>query len=257
MSIDPDRLESAYQIARDRLLAERTSKGHWVGELSTSALSTATAVMALEQVRRDLASRGRKPAGHDAETLTSLIANGIAWLIAHQNDDGGWGDTTKSKSNISTTMLCRAVLAFAGESRDESRESRDDALASAERYIDAAGGVPALIARYGKDRTFSVPILTHCALAGLVDWRTIPALPFELACLPAKFYAAVRLPVVSYALPALIAIGQVRHHFAPTRNPVTRLLRIARFRRACASSNASNRPTAVFSKRRRSRASSR
>jgi len=48
MSIDPDRLESAYQIARDHLLAERTSEGHWVGELSTSALSTATAVMAFD-----------------------------------------------------------------------------------------------------------------------------------------------------------------------------------------------------------------
>ena len=36
--------------------------------------------------------------------------------------------------------------------------------------LKAAGGVtpdylaPAIIARYGKDRTFSVPILTHCAL---------------------------------------------------------------------------------------------
>jgi squalene-hopene/tetraprenyl-beta-curcumene cyclase len=35
----------------------------------------------------------------------------------------------------------------------------------------------------------------------------------------------VGLPVVSYALPALIAIGQVRHHFRPTRNPVTWLVR--------------------------------
>ena len=67
-------------------------------------------------------------------------------------------------------------------------------------------------ARYGKDKTFSIPILTHCALAGLVDWKEVQALPFELACLPAKFYKTVRLPVVSYALPALIAIGQVRHH---------------------------------------------
>jgi len=243
--IDPHRLESAYRIARDHLLAERTPAGHWVGELSTSALSTATAVMALEQVRRDRqakASGGRQPPEivrvrvdersrrADAprspeERLAKLITNGIAWLVAHQNPDGGWGDTTKSKSNISTTMLCRAVLVACGETRNESRESRVDSLDAANAYIDAAGGVPALIARYGKDRTFSVPILTHCALAGLVDWRTIPALPFELACLSAKFYAAVRLPVVSYALPALIAIGQVRHHFAPTRNPITRLLR--------------------------------
>ena len=34
-----------------------------------------------------------------------------------------------------------------------------------------------------------------------------------------------RLPVVSYALPALIAMGHVRHHRAPSRNPITRHLR--------------------------------
>jgi squalene-hopene/tetraprenyl-beta-curcumene cyclase len=44
---------------------------------------------------------------------------------------------------------------------------------------------------------------------------------------PHQLYGALRLPVVSYALPALIAIGQVRHHFLPTRNPLTRLLRNA------------------------------
>ncbi|MGC1273197.1 MAG: hypothetical protein WBC44_05780, partial [Planctomycetaceae bacterium] len=60
--IDPQRLDAAYETARSRLLAERSPAGHWVGELSTSALSTATAVMALEQVRRDrLASGGRQP----------------------------------------------------------------------------------------------------------------------------------------------------------------------------------------------------
>jgi len=223
---DPARLDAACATARDALLAERTPAGHWVGELSTSALSTATAVMALAQVLRDRRASGRRPpAGVPDESLTGLIAGGLDWLAAHQNPDGGWGDTTKSKSNISTTMLCHASLAFAGESRGDGRESRETAIRAAADYIRTAGGVPALIARYGKDRTFSVPILTHCALAGLVDWRTIPPLPFELACLPHRLYAAVRLPGVSYALPALIAIGQVRHRISPTRNPLTRFLR--------------------------------
>jgi len=42
---------------------------------------------------------------------------------------------------------------------------------------------------------------------------------------PHAWFQHLRLPVVSYALPALIAIGQVRHHFAPSRNPVARALR--------------------------------
>ena len=48
-------------------------------------------------------------------------------------------------------------------------------------------------------------------------------LPFELAALPHQFFGALRLPVVSYALPALIAIGQAIHHHRPTRNPLTAL----------------------------------
>ena len=51
------------------------------------------------------------------------------------------------------------------------------------------------------------------------------ALPFELGAMSHKWLRRLRLPVVSYALPALIAIGQVRHHFRPTRFPLTRLLR--------------------------------
>ncbi|MEZ6066585.1 MAG: prenyltransferase/squalene oxidase repeat-containing protein [Planctomycetaceae bacterium] len=187
-----------------------------------------------------------RQAGSSATSSATLIEGGIAWLVAHQNSDGGWGDTTKSFSNISTTMLCHAVLVLSRELRVESSDrwaaqtqteepphhplpttdaALNHAIDTAAAYIAKAGGIPALKARYGKDKTFSVPILTHCALAGLVDWKEITPLPFELACLPARFYKTVRLPVVSYALPALIAIGQVRHHFAPTWNPVTRIAR--------------------------------
>src|SRR5262249_45051408 len=83
----------------------------------------------------------------------------------------------------------------------------------------------AVRARYGKDRTFAVPILTTCALAGLVPWREVTPLPFELACFPAAWYRFFHLPVVSYALPALIAIGQAVYHHRPPRNPLTRSVR--------------------------------
>jgi hypothetical protein len=37
-----ERLEPAYQTALAALLDERTVDGHWIGELSTKSLSTAT-----------------------------------------------------------------------------------------------------------------------------------------------------------------------------------------------------------------------
>ncbi len=213
--IPPERIAHAYTAVRQALLDELTPNGHWVGELSTSALSTATAVMALETAQR----RGLVDS-IDGQPLRPLIVAGLEWLAGHQNPDGGWGDTTKSLSNISTTMLARAVFRATG-TEDRFRAVVDAAVG----YIERAGGVPAVVARYGRDRTFSVPILTHCALAGLVDWKQVPPLPFELACLPARFYKTVRLPVVSYALPALIAIGQARHHHRKPWNPIMRVVR--------------------------------
>jgi squalene-hopene/tetraprenyl-beta-curcumene cyclase len=61
--------------------------------------------------------------------------------------------------------------------------------------------------------------------AGRDAWRAIPQLPFELAALPHQLFGWLQLPVVSYALPALIAIGQVRHHHRPSWNPALRLAR--------------------------------
>jgi squalene-hopene/tetraprenyl-beta-curcumene cyclase len=212
------RVREAYATARNRLLSERNDRGFWEGELSTSPLSTATAVMALEMFRRCLAERRIEIAAN----LQNLIANGLRWLSEHQNPDGGWGDTTRSISNVSTTMLCHAAFHAAGTINECAAT-----INAAKVYIDRAGGVAAVRARYGKDKTFSIPILTHCALAGLVEWRDVSPLPFELACIPARFYKTVRLPVVSYALPALIAIGQARHHFRPPRNPLTRWIRNA------------------------------
>ena len=107
----PERLRSAYITARDALLAERVPAGHWVGELSTSALSTATAVMALHLAN---------PFEH-----RERIDAGVKWLAEHQNDDGGWGDTVKSFSNISTTMLCRAALRLTGAEKDHRRDGRE------------------------------------------------------------------------------------------------------------------------------------
>ncbi|HEY1172484.1 MAG TPA: prenyltransferase/squalene oxidase repeat-containing protein [Verrucomicrobiae bacterium] len=218
-----EKIAEANATVRAALLAERNAAGHWTGELSTSALSTATAVCALATVAHQTGDTH-----YDAH-----IQKGLKWLAAHANPDGGWGDTTRSFSNISTTTLGWAAF---GSVKGADEQYRTTVTAAEKWLTQKAGGVstdklvPAIIQRYGKDRTFSVPILTMCAIAGRLGvgkaaWKHVLPLPFELAALPAKFYAAAKLPVVSYALPALIAIGQVRHDRLPTRNPITRYLR--------------------------------
>ena len=309
----------------DGLLAARTADGHWEGRLSSSALSTATAVIALA-----LVDRHRPRAG-----LGALARRGVAWLLGTQNEDGGWGDTTDSPSNVSTTALCWAALTIAGTDHPPCVAALEQVRLFMRRAAGSLAPRPladTISRRYGKDRTFSAPILTVLALAGLLSadqggadernagerggdepragrnggigrdvqtavdlskngksgggdagaasraplpaaaaertpagdgqttgggqrigrcgrpdrwrpdgdgqttgggqrigsgWRHVPQLPFELAAVPPACYRWLRLPVVSYALPALIAIGQARHRQRPTRNPVTRLLRRA------------------------------
>jgi len=209
-----ERLRAALDAATAALLAELNAEGHWRGQLSASALSTATAVVALAAVDRD---------AHG-----DLIRGGLDWLAENVNADGGWGDTVQSRSNISTTALCWAAFGMAGADAEHPSaiENAEAWLARASDGNPRATALPAAIAaRYGKDRTFSVPILMTLALSGRLGWEHVRPLPFELAALPHQLFGALQLPVVSYALPALIAIGQTIHHHRPTRNPFARLVR--------------------------------
>ena len=212
--IDLNQLRNAHNLARRDLLAERAPQGHWAGELSSSALSTATAASALSLAARHSEGTARQ------EICRQLAARGLNWLAGHQNADGGWGDTDKCLSNLSTTMLVRAAFHLAGPA-----EPHQQLLDRAVAYAEAQGGISAIQGRYGKDKTFAVPILANCALAGLVPWKSVAPLPFELACVPFSMLNRIRLPVVSYAVPALVAIGQVRYFHGKPRNPITWLVR--------------------------------
>lgn len=216
MTLDGAAIDRTISTLASRLKQRRTPSGHWEGHLSSSALSTATAVVALSV-------HARAQHGDHA----GLIEKGVRWLTDHQNADGGWGDTVISVSNLSTTVLCWSAL---------SMETNAGGVAAAPLAAERAEGWlrtrigdlhPAALQGaiqniYGADQTFSAPIMTVLALAGKLGsssdaWRLVPQLPFELAACPHRWLEWLRLPVVSYALPALVAIGQVRHHHRPTR----------------------------------------
>jgi squalene-hopene/tetraprenyl-beta-curcumene cyclase len=218
MDIVENTLEDRLEELRGHLLETRTSEGYWKGHLSSSALSTATAVFALGMI--------------DKNEYKSLIQHGLNWLCENSNSDGGWGDTVLSGSNISTTMLCWSAFVMADDP-----DNYKKVLSDAEQWLKNQAGwlkperlLDAVNKQYGEDMTFSSPIMTMCALAGRLNgskdvWKLIKPLPFELAVVPQKFYKTIRLPVVSYALPALIAIGQLHFDRRKPLNPLTRILR--------------------------------
>lgn len=205
---DPTLATAAQAPAIRALLDRRTPAGYWEGRLSSSALATATAVTALAVAER---SGVGPPDGR------RLVTDGLHWLATTQHADGAWGDTPGSPGNISTTALAWAALAFGDHERFGEPAARAASwLAAAAGGREPAAFAAAVAARYGKDRTFSVPILTMCAIAGRLGpadraWPLIPQLPFELAVLPRRWFGTLRLPVVSYALPALISMGLARH----------------------------------------------
>lgn len=73
--MDKNSLDKTLAALTTRLLQSRVPQGHWRGRLSSSALSTATAVFALSTV--------------DKKKYESLINKGLNWLIDNQNRDGG------------------------------------------------------------------------------------------------------------------------------------------------------------------------
>lgn len=184
-----------------RLINCRNSKGYWDGHLSSSALGVAVSVIAFHF--------------YDRKFLNDEIRKGISWLVRHVNPDGGFGDSPGSISNVSTSLLCFSAMHL---TRNQFSES-DRTLSLLCDYLKRSGidikskDISKQILRFYKnDHTFSVPIITTCALCGIPDeeaFDPIPQLPFELALLPMRFYRFLNLQVVSYAIPALVAVGIV------------------------------------------------
>ena len=191
--------------AIERLMRSRSEDGMWRGSLSSSAISTAVSVFALQRI--------------DAEKYQKQIQAGVSWLQETMKADGSWGDSVESPANMTATLLTYVSLFAVGKAPAESRQYLNEHLGGNSEEALTQG----VLRYYGRDMTFSVPILMMCALVGVItDWKKIPQFPFELATLPQRFFRYLNLPVVSYAIPALIAIGICQLHqkgglFAPIR----------------------------------------
>ncbi len=184
------------------LLSQRNKEGFWEGRLSSSALSTAVAIAALKK--------------NGSKADEERIAQGLRWLKNNRNNDGGFGDTAMSISNVSTSLLVYAVL-YACKTTPEDEDMLKEIrlyLASHKISPGEKNLVASVLAYYGRDFTFSVPILSMLTICNAIpkeSIRKIPQLPFEFALLPASWYRFMNLHVVSYALPALIGVGIYIH----------------------------------------------
>lgn len=228
LSIERRRLFAACEKVRRDLLAERGPQGHWVGRLSSSPTATATAISALV-----IAEQYGSPEQHgrtadrlfDADQifqsdLSELIVQSLHWLACHQNEDGGWGDTELSRSEPSATLLVNAAFHLTGVPAKYS-----GLLERTEMYIRQQGGIAAIRKRHESEKPLVAAISANCALAGLIPWKEVPSLPFELAAVPQAWPRVLKLLGIRYSLPELVAVGQARFHHAQPLNPIDRALR--------------------------------
>jgi len=216
MNASSENILQLKQKLDDHIISLRNEKGSWDGQLSSSALSTAVAVFALWK--------------YDKRKYDFQINQGLNWLASNVNLDGGWGDTIRNKSNLSTTLLTWACFSIAKD-----RIEYSDTIHNAENWLtdrlkklDPKSISSAVLNHYQKDQTFSVPILAMCALSGRLGekgWDLVPQLPFQMAVFPDQFFKILNLSVVSYAIPALIAIGLVKATNSKASKPVAALNR--------------------------------
>lgn len=230
LQLDFERLRLARKAVCAELFAERTADGHWAGEISSSPLATAAAICALVLAHEsdpstDLLVDPQGPSGDNdlhqilRSDLSELIVQSLHWLAQHQNEDGGWGDATRGQSTLVATLYVQSAFRMTGVPAKYA-----DLMDLADEYVEAQGGIASL-AGVLENKYPTAPILATCALAGMVPWRQVPAVPFELACLPKPWAKRLRLPLDRLEVPTLIAIGQSKLHHDRPRNPINRMLR--------------------------------
>jgi len=210
-------LQNQYNHLIGLLKAERNEDGFWSGRLASSALATAVAIVALKI--------------NQEKSDNQHIMSGLNWLLNNINNDGGYGDTPESNSNVSTSLLCFAAISYCGKENDSAQktiQNIENYLIQQKIDLSKKDVAAAVLAFYGKDYTFSVPILSMLVICGVIDKKVctkIPQLPFELTLFPSKWYSLFNLHVVSYAIPALIAVGLFIFKKRIRHNPVMKLLR--------------------------------
>jgi len=199
------------------LLQRRGADGYFESRLSDSAVSTAVACIALEIA--------------DSQKYSQEIAAAKQWLLSTHDDNGLYGDSPESPANLTATFLAYVALARNGENSDNLEKTRTWLLEYFGDFSFAAVK-RGFLAEYGKDLTFSVPILALATTTGFFDdaafaWRNMPRFPFEVVLFPERLFKYLNLPVVSYAIPALICVGLAQLHHARS-GVVTKLRSLAK-----------------------------
>jgi squalene-hopene/tetraprenyl-beta-curcumene cyclase len=178
------RSAEAVRAAAGYLFARQRADGAWTDRLSSSPMTTAMALLALDRA--------------DGAAYRDRIAAGLAWLERSQREDGGWSmaDTFPPSSPGTTAFAIAAFTALAPE-------ATRDRVRRAQAFIAANGGEAVIPGMQGPGpRTWPAAAAIAYVLAGLRDHDQQPYQPVEVMLLPARLRNKV-----SIGLPGVLALG--------------------------------------------------
>lgn len=148
-------MDAAVEAATGAALRMQTEAGFWPGEILTGG----TSYEAADIVMRTLL---------DA-TTPQHVEELAAWMLADQNEDGGWSLFQGGPSDLSSSAFTHLALQLAGFPVEH------EALRRAAAYVRSAGGLEAIDL---------VPVKFWLAFTGIVSWDEIPRVPPELVLAP-------------------------------------------------------------------------
>ncbi|MGW4128587.1 prenyltransferase/squalene oxidase repeat-containing protein [Amycolatopsis japonica] len=180
-------IESSVSRAADALWNQQRPDGSWEGYLASSALATGAALLALVFGDR---------AGSE-----ETIERGAAWLVADQNPDGGWSDSTGAQSTLNSTATALSALTLARP--DATRE-----IERGKKAIERFGGVRAI--EDPEIATLGLTVRLALGLAGHYDADRVPRVPLAVALLPERVQQQV-----SFLRPMIYALGLKDRHTRP------------------------------------------
>ncbi len=151
------RLAASMDAARRYLFSIQHEEGYWCGELEADTTLEAEYIM-----MHTLLGTG------DPQKLQKACR----WMLAHQNEDGGWPIYEGGPSEISASILTYLSLKLCGYGAD------DPALTRARTKILEMGGVTAA-------NTYTK---IYLCFFGQYEWDAVPAVPPEIVLFPSWFW---------------------------------------------------------------------
>jgi squalene-hopene/tetraprenyl-beta-curcumene cyclase len=156
-------LDRAIEHGRLMVLERQGEDGSWRERCNMGPLPTALSLVALH---------------HAGELSVEDRGAGARWLRSRQLADGSFeGRPFAREGDLATTGVAWAALTLSAERSDR------DAARRARAYVDAKGGVDAIV-RLAENGDVAAIAAVALTMAGLVDSSRIPAMPLSILLVP-------------------------------------------------------------------------